>query len=100
MQKLRNLIRRASGENELAVGIERQAIDLGGVCIHQVARLGGGIGPGVPSTTQGYKAHRTQAGHSTPPRLSPAPPSAASTPLLSAHSPLQRPQARRVQPKG
>ena len=48
MQKLRNLIRRASCENELAVGIEGQAIDLGSVGINQVARLGGGIGPGVP----------------------------------------------------
>ena len=86
MQKLRNLIRRASCENELAVGIEGQAIDLGSVRINQVARLGGGVGPGVPSKTQRYKAHSTRAGHSTLPHLPPphlCPHQHHSMPLLS-----------------
>lgn len=81
MQKRKNLIRRASCENELAVGIEWQAIDFSGVCIHQVAWLGGGIGSGVPSTTQSYKAHSTHTGHSTLPNFSDLKLISSSTPL-------------------
>jgi len=44
-----HLICRASGQDELTVGIEGQAVDLRGVGVHCVAGLGGVVGPCVPA---------------------------------------------------
>lgn len=43
------LIGRAGGQDELAVGIEAQTVDLGGVSVHRVARFGRVVRAGVPS---------------------------------------------------
>lgn len=44
-----HLICRAGGQDELAVGIEGQAVDLCGVGVHCMAGLGGVVGPRVPA---------------------------------------------------
>lgn len=44
-----HLICRASGQDELAVGVEGQTVDLCSVSVHCVAGLGGVIGPCVPA---------------------------------------------------
>lgn len=51
-----HLICRASGKNELAVRIERQAVDLSSVGIHCMARLGGVVGPRVPTVPKTDKS--------------------------------------------
>lgn len=43
------LISRTSGKNELAVGVETQAVDLGSVSVYCVAGFGCVVGPSVPS---------------------------------------------------
>ncbi len=43
------LISRASGENELAVGVETETVDLSSVSVHRVAGCGCVVGPSVPS---------------------------------------------------
>lgn len=43
------LVSRAGGQNELAVGVEAQAVDLRGVSLHRVARFGRVVGARVPS---------------------------------------------------
>lgn len=50
-----HLICRASGQDELAVGVEGQTVDLCSVSVHCVTGLGGIIGPCVPAvhTTEG-----------------------------------------------
>ena len=50
-----HLIGRASSQDELAVGVEGQAVHLGGVGIHCVARLGGVVGPCVPAAAKQTK---------------------------------------------
>lgn len=44
-----HLICRASGQDELAVGVEGQAVDLRSVSVHCMAGLGGVIGSCVPA---------------------------------------------------
>lgn len=43
------LISRTGGQNELAVRVEAQTVDLCGVGVDCVAGFGCGVGPGVPS---------------------------------------------------
>lgn len=44
-----HLICRASGQDELAVGVEGQAVDLRSVSVHCMAGLGGVVGSRVPA---------------------------------------------------
>jgi len=53
-----DLIGRTRGEDELAVGVEAQAVDLGSVSIDRVAGFGRGVGPGVPSGGGWRRGHR------------------------------------------
>ena len=43
------LISRASGKNELAVGVEAQAVDFSGVSVHGMTGFGCVVGTSVPS---------------------------------------------------
>lgn len=44
-----HLVGGPGGEDELAVGVEAQAVHLGGVRVHRVAGLGRVVGPRVPA---------------------------------------------------
>lgn len=55
-----HLIGRASGQDELAIGVEGQAVDLGCVGIHCVARLGVVVGPRVPAVPKQTKTELLQ----------------------------------------
>lgn len=47
-----HLVCRARGENELAVRVKRQTVDLGCVGIYGVAGFGGVVRPSVPTEEQ------------------------------------------------
>lgn len=51
-----HLIGRASGQDELAVGIEGQAVDLSSVGIYCMAGFGGVVGACVPAVPKKTKA--------------------------------------------
>lgn len=52
MWVLHYLICRAGGQDELAVRVEGQAVDLRCVCVHSMAGFGGVVGASVPATSQ------------------------------------------------
>ena len=59
----KHLVCRASGQDELAVGVEGQAVDLSGVSVHRVTGLGGVVRASVPAVCTQYKRILDIKGH-------------------------------------